>query len=179
MNDQEKAILLNAIHNQVDDFIAEWKLNPSHWFQEIDVQSELSHRISSALKQMNLQFFRAPHSHYRNIHEFSRVACEPYVYLGGAKPSYVHPDIVVWDDDESGQYTLNSGKWPIIWACEIKYTSGEPNSADLDRLKQLLSDEIIFAGCWIKLIVNNKSSSVHNKLNGPNLWIFEETVTIP
>jgi hypothetical protein len=179
MKSQEKEHLCNAIRTQIENFISEWKTNPSHWFQEIDVQFEISQRINRVLKDMDLQFIRAPHSHYRNIHEFSRVTCEPYVYLGGDKPSYAHPDIVVWDDDESGQNTLNSGRWPVIWACEIKYTSAEPKSTDFVRLQQMLSDKILFAGCWLKLIANGNGGPSHKPENDPNLWIIEERVVIP
>jgi hypothetical protein len=101
------------------------------------------------------------------------------VSLGGAGTSYAHPDIVVWDDHDSRMTTLNSGKWPMVWACEIKYTTGEPDPTDLDRLRQMLRDKVLYVGCWIKLIVNTTTDmSDHDTTNDPNLWIIEERVSI-
>jgi len=179
MNDQDKMRLCKLIRNRVDTFISEWKTNPSHWLQEIDVQCDLARRIHLLLKHQKADVLQARHSHYQAEREFSRLTCEPYVSLGGAGTSYAHPDIVVWDDHDSRMTTLNSGKWPMVWACEIKYTTGEPDPTDLDRLRQMLRDKVLYVGCWIKLIVNTTTDmSDHDTTNDPNLWIIEERVSI-
>ena len=179
MNDRDIENVCTEIRRQVDEFVDEWKKNPTQWLQEIDVQCDLAQRISSILKEQKKDVIRARHSHYHSEQDFSRLTCEPYVSLGGAGTSYAHPDIVVWDDPDGSANELNSGKWPIIWACEIKYTTGEPDATDLDRLRRMLGDKTLRVGCWIKLIIDSDASmSDHDKTDDANLWIVEARVTI-
>lgn len=154
--DQTKKQIYGCITQGVTAFAEEWAQHPLHWLQEIDVQCELFSRLHKVLKEHDLCFLKARHSYYTSQHEFSRIACEPYVSLAGK--SYAHPDIVIRDDANGDTVTLNSGRWPIIWACEIKYTKGKPDATDLKRLRQILEDNTALSACWIKLVLDQETS---------------------
>ena len=170
MNDQEKKRICDLIGQIVDTFVEEWAKTPLHWLQEIDVQCDLFSRLHKFLKDRNICHLKARHSRYTNQHEFSRITCEPYVSLGGT--CYAHPDIVIWDDANNDSDTLNSGRWPIIWACEIKYTTGEPEATDLKRLRQILEDNTALSACWIKLVLGQQTSILDQDISSdPRLRI--------
>jgi len=177
MNDQEKKQICESMGQVVDAYVEKWAQNPLHWLQEIDIQCDLFSRLRKVLTDCEKCFLKARHSDYPNQYEFSRITCEPYVLL--AEKSYAHPDIVVWDDENSVADTLNNGKWPILWVCEIKSMKGAPDTSDLERLRQMLQNNTALSACWIKLILNQKTSIPHQeKSSDPRLRIFEKHVRL-
>jgi len=177
MNDQEKKQICESIMQTVDAFVEEWARNPLRWLQEIDVQCDLVSHLSKVLTDCGKCHVEARHSDYPNQHEFSRITCEPYVLL--AEKSYAHPDIVIWDDANSVADTLENGKWPILWVCEIKYTNGEPDTSDLIRLRHMIQNNTALSACWIKLILNQKTDIPdQEKSSDPRLRIVEKHVRL-
>ncbi len=161
----------------VDAFVEEWAHNPLRWLQEIDVQCDLVSRLRKVLTDCGKCHMEARHSHYPNQHEFSRITCEPYVLL--PEKSYAHPDIVIWDDANSVADTLDNGKWPILWVCEIKYTNREPDTSDLIRLREVIQNNTALCACWIKLILNQKTDIPdQEKSSDPRLRIVEKHVRL-
>jgi len=169
----QKRELCQRIRGSIDGFVIDWTKNPSLWLQEIDIQFELVQRLKQALRTHLSMYIHARHSHYSEKHDFARITCEPYVSLG-VDTKYAHPDIVIWDDPPDEDLQINMGLWPILWACEIKFTSSEPNAEDLDRLRQLLSNGTLFCGCWLKLLLNPpKGNRDHEESKDDALWIIE------
>jgi hypothetical protein len=176
MNDQEKKQICELMGQVVDAFVKEWACKPLHWLQEIDIQCDLFSHLSKALTDCKKCDLEARHSYYPNQYEFSRITCEPYVLLSGK--SY-KPDIVVWDDASNTTDTLNSGRWPILWVCEIKYTSDAPDASDLGKLRQMLQNNTTLSACWIKLMLNRKMSiPEQEKSSDPRLRIVEKHVCL-
>lgn len=159
---EDKQALQKEIHQVINQFLQEWRDSPFLWLQEIDIQVEIASRISRVLRLQGLHTIQAHHSHYSGTHSFSRVTCEPYVKVQGS-PTYVHPDIVVWDDGDDSNQTLNSGEWPILWVCEIKYVAEQPNDDDLHRLQQIVARETTASACWLKMLLGPSVS--HGGIN--------------
>jgi hypothetical protein len=176
MNDQEKKQICELIRQVVDTFVKEWACKPLHWLQEIDIQCDLFSRLSKTLTDCKKCDLEARHSAYPNQHEFCRITCEPYVLL--LEKRY-KPDIVVWDDASNTTDTLDSGRWPILWVCEIKYTTYAPDASDLGKLRQMLQNDTALSACWIKLILNQKTNiPEQEKSNDPRLRIVEKHVRL-
>lgn len=101
----------------------------------------------------------------------SRVTCEPYVKIG---QDYAHPDVVVWGD--GAQCTaINSGEFPILWACEVKYKSsvGElDNSNDLTRMRQLVESDWGHYACCLEILDLSLDNKDHKVLDDMS---WEET----
>lgn len=177
MNDQEKKQICELMGQVVDAFVEEWACKPLHWLQEIDIQCDLFSRLSKVLADCKKSDLEARHCAYPNQHEFSRITCEPYVLL--SEKAYAQPDIVVWDDAHNATDTLDSGRWPILWVCEIKYTTGARDAYDLDKLRQMLQNNTALSACWIKLILNKKTSiPEQEKSSDPRLRIVEKHVRL-
>ncbi|MDN5942433.1 MAG: hypothetical protein L0H94_11170 [Nitrospira sp.] len=177
MNDQEKKQICELMGQVVDTFVKEWACKPLHWLQEIDIQCDLFSRLSKVLTACKKCDLEARHSDYPNQHEFSRITCEPYVLL--SEKSYAHPDIVVWDDANNTTDNLKSGRWPILWVCEIKYKTSTSDASDLDKLRQMLENKTALSACWIKLILHQKTSiPEQEKLSDPRIRIIEKHVRL-
>ena len=71
------------------------------------------------------------------------------------------PDIVIWDDGIPAGGFLNDGRWPVIWACEIKYKTNYLDTSDYDRLESLVNGNPPLAKrahllslCWWESVPN-------------------------
>ena len=120
----------------ISAFIQDWQRTPYCWLQEIDIQSELAHRFHESLPEAR-RCIRAIHDHEPGKPNwFRRVTCEPYVKL--PVKSWMHPDIVIWSDQESGSSkSISSGAYPIDLICEIKYSFDTIVSGAGEDLKRL------------------------------------------
>ena len=185
MPEIDKTSLCNQIRATILQYLSEWLNSPYLWLQEIDVQIELAIRISQILRFKGIDTIEAQHTHCSGYRDFSRLTCEPYVVL--KQPiKYAHPDIVIWDGQDKHDFnnnendenrtidTINSGKWPIIWVCEIKYTAEKPDDLDKNRLKAILDNKTAFEACWIKMQLekNISKDEISFKQEG-KLCLFE------
>lgn len=155
-------------------FVDEWAKDPMRWLQEIDVQVELAGRMGAAFRLMGKDTVLARHSDYpiadvADPFELSRVTCEPYVKLrrGDGEESYAHPDLVVWDDGESGS-PVNDGYFSSVWVCEIKYKSSIAEldaSEDPERMSSLVSNDWGRYACCLELLgLDLKEARVVNQM---------------
>jgi hypothetical protein len=132
-------------NDAISEFLVDWKENPWAWMQEVDVQVDLIARIKKKFAVEDKYVF-ARHGYYPDLQrKFSRVTCEPYVLIERSR-SAIHPDIVIWGDEKDVRKRteyINSGYWPILWACEIKYSFVDPargEEEDRSRLEQLIAN---------------------------------------
>lgn len=166
----------------VEKLVTDWAKNPYYWEQEVDIQAELRSRLALAYSLLGVDEVIAVENDPANprntvTYRYSRAACEPsirYKYKDGR--SYrAMPDVVVWGDLEDPR---NSPKgddaWPILWACEIKYTNAGPTEWDIEKLGYLLDQNRIRYACWLTFSVDaelQKPKIDWDKLShGTRLW---------
>ncbi|MBA4387009.1 MAG: hypothetical protein C0404_03450 [Verrucomicrobia bacterium] len=174
MTSDQRQLLLKTIEGVVSGFMTDFRKAPLLWAQEIDLQASLATKIRASIETLEQgDFFsvHAPHSHFAKGKKplyFCRTVCEPYVSIA-SEPAPMHPDIVVWDDgNDNGGICLNSGLWPILWACEIKYSYARPGERNDDRLRlqRLAQDADLMPNgrvCCLEfcLDVNTRKGEVH------------------
>ena len=147
-------------------------MNPYLWNKEIDVQVELAGRLSSVLKMLGRGTMEAHYEYgpekFYNQQVWARVTCEPSVlteYEG--KRTVYYPDIVIWDEvdpkDPPDSHD-DDGVFPILWACELKYRSGNAIHGDIDKLKGLIEEGTVKFGCILSL------EQVHGTTESGAVW---------
>lgn len=164
--------IIQAAELAVAQFVAEWEKSPYLWLQEIDVQVDLVARIkriiASVFTPQELEHSMTVKAPIRNAiggdtqpQVLSRVTCEPYVAVADKSSSY-KPDIVIWDDPDGKSGFINDGRWPIIWACEIKYKINYYDTSDYGRLESLVTGDHPLAKrghllslCWWRPMQND------------------------
>ena len=57
---------------------------------------------------------------------------------------------VIWDEIKDPNLPPED-HWPVLWACEIKYSTGKPSDWDIEKLEYLVSQSRIKFGCWLTL----------------------------
>ncbi len=126
----------------VTTLVRDWQTNPCYWYSEIDIQAELRNRLQSAYSLVGLDWVIWRSSEINDTcpveqkDKQARVQCEPE--WDGRKP-----DIVVWSEKEKRE--IKDEEWKALWACEIKYIKGTPES-DIEKLKEMLGKDILY-GC--------------------------------
>jgi hypothetical protein len=150
MTKTDKKALIDALNAQVEMFAKEWTQDPHHFLLEIDIQVALAAQLSALLRDRKQAFVLTCHTFFgEKTMDYSRLTCEPYVKLTTER-GHMAPDIVVWDDPgDATSDTLDSGKHPILWACEIKYTSSPVAEHDIAKLKHMGNAH----GVWLSLLV--------------------------
>ena len=172
----------------LDQFFCEWQNDPCRWYQEIDVQAELSSRLQTIFSLVGDHTVSKPNYYKPSVigktAEFSRVTCQPrisYVY-SDKKRYYCYPDIVIWDDAEITEFeAIDDGNWPMLWVCEIKYTNQKTGKWDEEKLGYLISQKLTKFGCWVRMKIERATSgngiTWNTKLMDSKLWICD--VTLP
>lgn len=150
--------LVDVAWDVVNTFLRDWQTSPYRWAQEIDVQVELASRLSTVLRQLGRDSLLANYRvgaipGFETNQRWSRVTCEPVVkYTFTDQRTYkCKPDIVLWDDIRDANNPPDEEHFPILWACEIKYTSQEPADWDLQKLRFLVRQGTMRFGCWIRM----------------------------
>lgn len=171
----------------VEQLVDDWAKNPHYWEREIDIQSELRGRLSTIFSLTGFGHVMSQEKDSQSpemlrTYRFSRVCCEPnirYTYSDG-KEYGAKPDIVVWDalPDPLNQ---PEDRWPILWACEIKYKYFPASEWDIEKLGYLLDQNRINFGCWLIFLIDSSISkpsvSWEKSSHGMRLW--KCTVTAP
>ena len=146
--------LVNSAWYVVENLIQDWQKQPYRWDKEIDIHTELAGRLSNLCELVGRGVVEGTYKDVIPGFEpqlWSRVACEPYVsYMYENKLCRCHPDIVIWDDLANPESPPEEANWPILWACEIKYTNKEPGDWDLEKLQYLVRQNHIKHGCWLR-----------------------------
>lgn len=171
----------------VNTTLRDWQNEPYRWFSERDIQLEIASRLKTAFKLTgkdsldgNLHWAHPDHGIRQ---QWARIACEPYVsytYSDG-KTYRCHPDIVIWDDLPSADWTPGEGEnWPILWVCELKLTV-RPSKWDLEKLKYLVEQDHVKYGCWIKIRRETTQSGggINWKSHGPGNRLWECDARFP
>lgn len=178
--------LVSVARKTVEKLVDDWKETPYKWNRERDIQVELSSRLNQMFSIIGKDTLEGRYdsvkSGYKDRQHWARVCCEPhlkYIYKNGKKYS-CYPDVVIWDDIPDPESPPDD--WPILWACEIKYTSSRPSSWDIEKLEYLIKQKRIKFGCWLTLRFEtseqrNSSDWKRNKL-GPKLWTCEAYLPI-
>lgn len=146
----------------IETFINKWQINPYLWMTEIDVQAEIATRIRSFLQLRGIDKVLGNYSDavsgFEGRQLWSLVTCEPtitYKYKN-EQESDCRPDIVIWDKnvDSDNPPDKESGNWPILWACEIKFGRRQNTKWDLEKLRYMISQKVIAYGCSLNISLN-------------------------
>ena len=143
----------------VEKFLVDWQRDPYRWYQEIDIQTELSERLKTIYRLIGEDIVTMKCQWkvegMAEIQGFSRVTCEPSVRYTDEKGgiAWCCPDIVIWDDASNIEdYPHGIGSdWPILWACEIKYPPKKEENWDQEKLRYMVSQNRAKFGCWLKV----------------------------
>ena len=146
---------LNVLYAVFD----QWQREPYRWIQERDIQAEIGGRLNQIFTLQGIGSVKGVYGWvspgFDKEQTWSRVSFEPYVAFVHKGEQYrVRPDIVIWDDLKSNECPpkYDEGEfWPILWACEIKYGSGDDGSWDVVKLSMLLDYKKIKFGCAIRI----------------------------
>lgn len=170
-----KKFLVDAARRVVERLVLDWQLEPDRWERERDVQVELCSRLNQLYRILGSDTVSATEN--GKMFNYNRAACEPCVeYTYRDKKKYLcYPDVVIWDELLNSKDTqVSFENWPILWACEIKYTFSEPDNWDVEKLEYLIQQTKVEFGCWLMLI--KKEAKGHasivwqkDKANG-KLW---------
>ena len=169
----------------IEQFIDDWQREPYRWYQEIDIQTEISNRLKQIYQLIGEDSILMK-SHYKvqgltDIQKFSRVTCQTYVSYtdSDGKDFSCVPDIIVWDEvDDLEKYPEGiSSSWPILWACEIKYSGVKHGDWDQEKLRYLVEQSRAKFGCWLQFYLerSNYGDGIKWKKAGkdPKIWIGE------
>jgi hypothetical protein len=149
--------LVQIAWDTVEQLVGDWIANPHFWEKEIDIQAELCTRLSLVYRTLG----RSEVTEIRDGKRFrySRVCCEPQIPCVDSRGAQYRavPDVVVWDELEGEQN--DQDYWPILWACEIKYLTGNTGDLDKAKLGALIDQKRIAYGCWLSFKVNSRTTS--------------------
>jgi len=156
--------LVEVAWRVVCQFLREWQEEPYRWEREVCVQTEIVKRIETVLRALGCDTLRANYknaiSGFEGKQVWSRVTCEPTLpYTWTDEKDYqCRPDIVIWDwiNDPDAPPDLYGGVFPILWCCEIKYSTFDC-SLDVEKLRSLVRRGAIKYGCWIRMRLERAS----------------------
>lgn len=145
----------------VEKFVKDWQAQPYRWDQEIDVQAEISSRLSTAYgiigKDTVEGNYKGAVPGFEHDQTWNRVCCEQKVNYEdeNGKRHHCFPDIIVWDDIDDPDSPPDN--WPVLWACEIKVNFGgekgpDQVSWDIEKLTYLVERGIVQYACWLNLL---------------------------
>ncbi len=168
--------MVQAAHNVIRAVIGEWHRQPFLWSRERDIQAEIGSRLSTIFSLQGLGTVSGDYgpipTGWKPNQTWSRVAYEPYVRLVvDGRKSYCHPDIVIWHDSESTSRKPdyeNGVGWPILWACEIKYGSGDDGTYDERKLGLMVDQGTVDYACAVRVhfVQSPTAQSVNWNTNG-------------
>ena len=144
---------LELAHRVVMQFLQEWQWQPHRWWREIDVQVEIASRLQRALALVGLDRMPAVFPKVGKG-QASVIHCEPgMVREPEATKGLVHPDIVMWEHMPPGQDErhVTTGEVTALWACEIKYTSGQSSDGDVEKLRKLQEGDRLRCGAFVQM----------------------------
>ena len=180
--------MVQAAYNILAAVFEQWQREPYRWMRERDIQAEIGGRLTQIFTLQGLGSIKGDYgwtaSGFNREQIWSRVSYEPYVsYEYKGEASWCYPDIVIWDDispnDPSPKYEEGES-WPILWACELKYGSGDDGKWDIEKLGLLLDQGKIKFGCVVRIhfIHTPKGIGVEwdNTRHGRHLWICDASV---
>lgn len=125
--------------------LVEWQKEPFRWEREIEIQSELFARLTTAFQLIGKSLI----THSTGI--AARIAAEPCVYYD--EPGLpCKPDIVLRDDVEVAP--PSGDHWPLIWVCEIKfdpYYKAVGLNPDIEKVRALIEQQKTKFGCCVRL----------------------------
>jgi len=175
--------LVQTAWNTLGELLRQWQDAPFRWSTEIDIQAELGGRISQVLSLQGLGTVKGSYGHglptFSEQQIWNRVGYEPTVhYEENGNRHFCRPDVVIWDDPLSDSNEADGGsKWPIAWACELKYGSRDSGEWDTDKLRRLLELNRINFGCSINIHYRQSSSGVtvdwRQTGRGTKLWVCD------
>jgi len=180
--------MVQTANNVLAAVIKQWQSEPYRWMREHDIQAEIGGRLSQVFMLQGLGSVEGEYGWVapgikseEKLQSWSRVSYEPYVpYLYEGKKTPCYPDIVIWNDLPPNTATPNYKKgepWPILWACEIKYGSGDDGKWDVEKLTLLLDQKRIEFGCALRInyILDPKGIGVKwdPSPHGQHLWICD------
>jgi len=170
----------------VENFLSEWSQQPYRWNREIDVQVAIAYRLTVACDLIGQGTLIG---NYPSVlpgfrpQVWNRVSCEPkviYTFTDG-KQYHCFPDIVIWDDipdPDNPPDTQEGGFWPILWACEIKYTEGSDYGTwDREKMEFLLDQKIVKFGCWVQMRREVGTGPAWVREMHERFWRCDATVT--
>jgi len=150
--------------------IQEWQVNPGRWEAEIDFQCELMGRLSSINSSLGSSTIKSQRGEH-----LARVVAEPTIYYRNddAKDSWCKPDVAIRKEQVAGNYEVS--RWPMLWACEIKYHPYVDSNDDEVKLRHLLNQSLADNACWIRLWRDPQNGQLTCKEETPDgrLRIYE------
>lgn len=168
----------------LEALIRDWQRQPYFWDREIDVQAALATRMSNAYTLLGrgtvAGIYEGAPPGYAALQHYSRVSCEPPLVLPrpGSQQAKCLPDVVVWKDIEDPTTPPHWYRWPILWACELKYGAGKPTDWDEAKLAELLAAGSVDEACVVHLrrTVADEGTGV-TCVQRSGVWVY--TVELP
>ncbi|MBI5253835.1 MAG: hypothetical protein HY930_05500 [Euryarchaeota archaeon] len=152
--------LVQIAWDVIEKFLKDWQCEPYRWSREIDIQTEISSRISSIYRNIGYDTVKGNYKGavlgFEHNQIWNRVCCEPnisYVYKD-RKKYFCYPDIVIWDDIENPDAppdATGESNWPMLWVCEIKFEGEMEEDWDIEKMKYLLIQNDAKYACWLNL----------------------------
>jgi hypothetical protein len=167
-----------------DQTLREWQAFPNNWRNERELQAELFSRLRTAFASLGEHNVRGEYKGnqfaYDRSDEWPRVAIEPYVH-NAVSGSHCFPDLVINGEcndpsEPPDRDKKNWGKWPLLWACELKMRWDGKDESDEQKLRELIESELLQYGCVLKCICEPSPSQppewkqLQTTISGPRLW---------
>ena len=174
LSKKQKKALVKIAWQEIERFIRDWQRSPHEWYNERDVQIEITNRLKDRLKKLKWdkiwgRYTRSVGTRFRGkVQFYPRVGCEPPVYhrFRNGESEVYKPDIVIWDDINNpdhpfeDQYKEKRNDPRMLLVCEIKYmpqwrkpyNPNEGDNKDLQKLRHLLKQEDgAEYACWLNI----------------------------
>ena len=174
--------LIEVAWDVLETLLREWQRQPFFCDREIDVQAALAARRSAAFSLLGkgtvTGVYEGAPPGYRQLQQYSRVACEPPLSLPRpyAPLAKCLPDIVIWKDVEDPMRPPHPYSWPLLWACELKYGAGKLTDWDESKMKALLAAGSVDEACVVHLnrtIAASGSGLTCRQQDGVRVYIVE------
>lgn len=179
----------------VEQFIRDWQRTPGMWWYEADAQAEIAVRLRTMLRTLGTAGMRVnypsgvPEVLQERDFILGRVGCNAPV--GGKDGFGAHskrPDVVLYRElknDTAPPDLEETGRWPMEWACEIKYASAP--FSDIDRhpdvvkLRDLLEEDMVDYGVFLEFVWKRPEADGQrwhdwkpfNGCLGSRLWVYQ------
>lgn len=178
--------LVNIAWDVISKFIEDWQNEPYRWAKEIEMQVEITSRLSSVYKTIGRDTlvinYKDCISGFKENQMWNRVSNEPpltYVY-SDRKAYKCYPDIVIWDDINKPDAPPDEDEnvnFPMLLVCEIKVDwalQEHNNNWDNEKMNYLLNQGDTKYACWLNFCRSRAHSGngIEWKLgNHDSLWL--------
>jgi hypothetical protein len=156
MTDQEIVGLATRVAHELG---REWQREPRYFERESDLVAELGARLRTVLRFLGRDWVSDPgglNAEPGGPCRYGAVTINTCL-LGADGKSNVYPDIVIWAAAPLARDFRRDG-WPVLWACEVKYTFADCGHDDFSKLAALVSAGRVGAACYLQFVAQTVES---------------------